>query len=207
MKTAESHAAPDSLVARILAELRDNPDAKEMLLRALLSEEFLGMPVRLGRVEADIVELKKDVAVLKGDSLETKLPRRIRPLLSQRFGLRRAQVMQGALHEPPLEFSDVLESALDAGRIDDGQEVRINATDLIVRTQRKSDRARMWVAVEASDVIGQRDIERVRASSDALTAVFDEPALAVAAGYRIQAPDRRRADGANVHVVLVGDGD
>ena len=81
---------PESLVARIIEELQANPEAQALLLRALLTNEFLGMPARLERVEADVAEmkldiavlksdvseLKSDVAVLKGDSLEAKLHRR-----------------------------------------------------------------------------------------------------------------------------------
>ena len=52
---------PESLVARIIAELRANPQAQRLLLRALLTNEFLGMPARLDRIENDIAELKDDV--------------------------------------------------------------------------------------------------------------------------------------------------
>ena len=221
MEMTESRIDSESLVARIIAELRANPEARKMLLHALLTDEFLGMPVRLERVEADIAELKADVAQLKvdvaqlkvdvghlkGDSLETRLSRRIRPLLSQRFGLRRARVMQGLLQEPAPELLDAVESALNEGVIDDGQETRIDATDLIVRAQRKTDGRWVWVAVEASNVIGRRDIERARDSMHALGAVFGEEALAVVVGYRILEPDRQRAVSANVHVALVGEHD
>ena len=207
MVTTASRIDPESVVARIIAELRDNPEARTMLLRALLTDEFLGMPVRLERVEADIAQLKVDVGHLKGDSLETKLPRRIRPVLSQRFGLRRARVMQGSLRDPSPELVDAVESALGAGVIDDGQEMRIDATDLIVRARRKTDGRWVWMAVEASNVIGQHDIERARDATDALSAVFGEEALAVVVGYRIRDLDRQRAEGANVHVVLAGEYD
>ena len=42
---------PESLVARIIAELQANPAAQRLLLRALLTNEFLGMPARLDRIE------------------------------------------------------------------------------------------------------------------------------------------------------------
>ena len=64
--------APESLVARIVAELQENPEAQRMLLRALLTNEFLGMPARLDRVEKDIAELKVDVKALKADVAELK---------------------------------------------------------------------------------------------------------------------------------------
>ena len=217
MTTTSASLDPESLVARIIAELQADPDAQSLLLRALLTNEFLGMPIRLERIEADVAELKSDVAelktrmtsveidlaVLKGDMLEVKLHRRIRPLLSQRLGLRRARILQSPLQDTHPELFEPVEEALDAGGIDDRQETRINATDLIVQAQRKADRAPVWVAVEVSNAIGQRDLERARQAAEALSAVFLQDTLAVVVGYRIQPQDQRRGDEAGVQALLV----
>ena len=53
MTKADQTLDADSLVARIIDELRTSPDAQALLLRTLLTGEFLGMPTRLERVEAD----------------------------------------------------------------------------------------------------------------------------------------------------------
>ena len=103
----QEHIDPESLVARIVEELRANPAAQRLLLRTLLTNEFLGMPARLQNIERDVAELKRDVAelkqdvaelkettrrlendmaYLKGSDLEMKVHRRIRPLLSQHLG-------------------------------------------------------------------------------------------------------------------------
>ena len=50
-------------MARIIAELEANPVAQQMLLRAMLTNEFLEMPVRLDTIERDVAEIKGDVAV------------------------------------------------------------------------------------------------------------------------------------------------
>ncbi len=247
MTTKAPKLNPESLVARIIEELRANPDAQTLLLRALLTNEFLGIPIRLERVEADIAELKADVAVLKadvavlkvdvaelkvdvaelkvdvaelkvdvaelkvdvaelkGDVLEMKLHRRIRSLLSQRFSLRRARMMQSPVQDTRSELFEPVEKAFDEGIITDPQETRISETDLILRAQRKDDRAVVWVAVEVSNDIGQRDIDRVRQSADALSVVFQRDAMAVVAGYRIHPRDQARADDADVHTLLVGE--
>ena len=63
---------PELLVARIIAELQANPEAQPLLLRAMLTNEFLGMPARLDRIEKDVAELKVDVAQLKADIVEVK---------------------------------------------------------------------------------------------------------------------------------------
>ena len=64
-RLTDRHLDPESLVSRIIAELRANPEAQRLLLRALLTNEFLGMPARLQNIEKDIVELKADVSELK----------------------------------------------------------------------------------------------------------------------------------------------
>ena len=66
------HLDPESLVARIIAELQANPEAQRLLLRAMLTNEFLGMPARLDRIEKDVAELKADVAQLKEDMVKVK---------------------------------------------------------------------------------------------------------------------------------------
>lgn len=238
MPVAPSSTDSESLVARIIAELRADPDAQTLLLRALLTNEWLGMPIRLermeaavaelnarltrveadvadmkprlARVEADVADMKPrlvrveaDVAVLKGDGLEAKLHRRIRSLLSRRLGLRRAQVLQSPVQDTRPELFEPVEKAFDAGSIDDKQETRINAADFIVRARRKTDQAPVWVAVEVSNAISRRDIERARQTADALRAVFSQDALAVTAGYRIQPQDQQQADRAGVHALLV----
>ena len=84
---------PKSLVARIMAELEANPVAQQMLLRAMLTNEFLGMPVRLDGIERDVAELTRRVTTmerdlasdLEGDALEVRLHKWIRPFL--RLGL------------------------------------------------------------------------------------------------------------------------
>ena len=208
---------PESLVARIIDELQANPEAQTLLLRALLTNEFLGMPARLERVEADvaemkidiaalkadIAELKTDVAVLKGDGLEAKAYRQVRSLLSQKFDLRRSQIMHSTLQETSRYLFEPVESALDSGSISEAQESRIQATDIVFHAQRKADRSPVWVAVEVSNDISQNDIERAYESAEALGAIFPEDVMAVVAGYGIRSEDEDRAARANVQVLLV----
>ena len=229
MAKADRKLDPDSLVTRIIDELRANPDAQALLLRALLTGEFLGMPTRLARVETevkalradvdtlkqdvkilkddvkilkdDVKILKDDVGMLKGDSLEAKMHRRIRPLLGQRLELRGLRIIQGPFVDTEQEFADALYDAIAKGVIDEPQETRIQATDYIVRAERRSDRSPMMIAVEVSNNIGQRDIGRARAAADALDAVFDKDVMAAVVGYTVHDADRRRAGTVNVQVL------
>ena len=210
---------PESLVARIIAELQANPEAQRLLMRAMLTNEFLGMPARLDRIEKDVAELKADVAVLKidvaglkdnvatlnnrvgyliGSDLEMKIHRRIQPLLSRHLELRSPEVIQSAIHQASGEFRDAITDAADEGRISPAQEQRIIATDVIVRAQRRRDRATVWVAIEVANRLDREDVSRSRNGADALAAVFGEEAMPVVAGHRIDSADRERAEAAGV---------
>ena len=220
----EGQLDPTSLVARIIAELQANPEAQRLLLRTLLTNEFLGMPARLDRIEQDIAELKvdvaelktdvaglktdvaglkTDVAQLKGSDLENRLHRKIRALTSRALGLKRPRVVQSPVQAPEEDFADRVEEALDGGRITDDQEARIEATDFIMHALRRTDRALVWVAVEASNKVNADDIQRARATADALRALFDADALAVVAGYSIDPRDAQRAKAACVRYLEV----
>ena len=152
-------------------------------------------------LKQDVMVLKDDVGTLKGDSLEARIHRRIRPLLSQRLKLRRLGIIHGPFVDTQQEFADAVYDAFAAGVIDQPQETRILATDYVVRAERQSDCAPVMIAVEVSNNIAQRDIARARAAADALNAVFDNDAIAVVVGYGIHEADRRRAIAADVQVL------
>lgn len=205
------------MVARIIAELQANPQAQRLLLRAMLTNEFLGMPARLDRIEQDVAELKGDVAELKGDvadikrnvaylmgsDLENRLHRKARPLLSQKLGLRQTVIMQSQLLEPLPELAGAVNDALDSGVISSVQDRRITETDLILRAQRSHDRSPVWVSVEISSKVDGHDVQRSRETADALTAIFGVEAIATVAGYQIDPLDDERAKNLGVEYIQV----
>ena len=277
----------ETLVNRIIAELRADPAAQDMLLKALLTGEFLGIPVRLEgiedtlrsiqasigaietrldrleagqqrtetrldrleagqqrteerldriedrqqrteerldrlettvdridntvnrldatvtRLDTTVRRLDNTVGRLDGRDYEARLAKNLATILSQRIGLRRAQTIRSAVDRMPPEISAQIEDAVEENLISDSQGERITETDIIIRAQRKSDRAWIWIAVEASVSIHRDDIDRARQSADALTAVFAEPALPVAVGQRIAPPETQHAQAAAVHTTIV----
>ena len=270
----------ETLVNRIIAELRADPAAQDMLLKALLTGEFLGIPVRLEGIEETLrsiqasigaIETRLDrleagqqrtetrldrleagqqriedrqqrtetrldrleagqqrleagqqrtedrldrldttvnrldgaVGNLSGSDFEFKLSKSIRSILSQRLELRRPRIILSARHDMSDEFYAQLEDAVEENLISDAQSERIERTDIIIRAQRKSDRAWIWIAVEASVSIHRDDIDRARQSADALAAVFAEPAIPVAVGQRIAPPETQHAQAAAVHTTIV----
>lgn len=60
--TATAIANPDSVVARIVADLKQNPEAKNLLLRTLLTDELLALPTRVDRIEERLDALTAQVA-------------------------------------------------------------------------------------------------------------------------------------------------
>ena len=215
---------PESLVARIIAELQANPAAQQLLLRAMLTNEFLGMPARLDAIERDVAEIRKrvstlehdlgeiksrvttlerDVAALKGDSMEVRIHQRIRPYLSQKLRLRRAHTVHSVVVDTDRDLQNAVYDAVDADRITANQEARVFATDLILRAQRAKDRTTVWVAVEASNTLDERDVERARESADALQAIFGEQSTAAVMGHSIPAKPRQLAETSGVEVFLV----
>ena len=256
----------ETLVNRIIAELRADPAAQDMLLKALLTGEFLGIPVRLEgieetlrsiqasigaietrldrleagqqrledrqqrteerldrlettvdridntvnrldatvtRLDTTVHRLDNTVGDLSGKSYEASLNTRIDTILSQHLELRRPQIIRSAGQRLTPELYTQLEDAVEQNLISERQRTRITETDIIIRAQRKSDRAWIWIAVEASVSIHRDDIDRALQSADALAAVFAEPALPVAVGQRIAPPETQHAQAAAVHTTIV----
>ena len=167
---------------------------------------------RFDRLETDVSQLKEDVAVLKGDvagmkvdvgylkgvALDTSLHRKIIPRVSQRFGLRRAQIVIGSVQGIQPEFRDAIEDAMDRGAIDGERMDRVFLTDLILRGVSQESRTPLWVAVEASHKVREADIGRAVETANILEAVFGESSVAAVVGLEIDPEDLRRTDEADV---------
>ena len=73
---------PQSLAERMVAELNENPEARRLLLRALLTDEFLMLPAkvdrlmdlpdRVKRLESDVSDLKVGQTRMEGDIADLK---------------------------------------------------------------------------------------------------------------------------------------
>lgn len=205
---------PHSLVARIIAELDANPPARELLLRALLADEFLGMPARVARIEDEILPamqndidtLKSDVGRLKGMALETEVAHRATSWFNREFGFLRNRVMHGkagVFQQYGEEFADSVADSVESGQITVAQAQRLFDTDVIVRCRRPGETEPTWVAMEVAARIDANDIDRAERSAELLRMVFGAEALPVVAGERIDPPDAARAQAAGVACISI----
>ena len=175
----------------VISAVDANPDLREPLLRALLTDELLDMPVRLGRVEDSVKALEDDVGWLHGKAYETDVSCTATSLLNREFGFRRARVVLGNVIAMPRyveDFHEKVAAAADDGSITDEQFQRIFATDVIVHCRRSQDAEPTWVAMEVNARVDADDIHRAQRSAVALQAVFGEEALPLVVGERIDPP-------------------
>ena len=191
----------DRIEAELADAKADRADIRAELADAKADRADIRAELEVARTER--AQMRDDIGMLKGDMLEVRLHRRVRSLASQRLGLRRGRIMQSLVQETRSDFSDAVDDALASGLITDEQENRIDATDIIMRALHKSDGSQVWLAVEASNNVGQRDIERARQSADALSAAFGEESEAIVAGYSIHARDMERAERLGARVFII----
>ena len=229
--TALQLPEPREFIQYVIAAVEANPDLREPLLRALLTEEFLQMPVRVARIEKDVATLTErfgtlterfgtlteqvgtlteqvgtltqrtdkltdDVGWLRGKAHETDFSRTATSLLNREFGFRRTRVVHGNVVAVPRyaeEFADSVATAAEDGTITDEQLQRILATDVIVQCRHPQSSELVWVAVEVSGRVDEDDINRAVQSAQILRAVFDQEALSVVVGERIDSQDAARA--------------
>ena len=156
-----------------------------------------------------------EVARFKFDALNVygllvaRLCKRLIPYVSRNFDVRRVYPIWTPGITPPnprsQAFEDKIEQAAEDGIITDDDETRMRVTDLVLRAQRKGDRSTLWFAVEASGVINYEDITRVKRSADAIAKMYEQDAVPIVYGYRIDHEQRELADQLEVAVFLDSD--
>ena len=215
--------------------LRGNEEFRAAARRELLTQDLLALPKefsefkttaeerfdsidrrldkmdeRFDGVEQDIRTLTVSVNDLRGSALEGKMSTRLRQRVATTLGLTRPRILWLAEHyvQPPSraeEFARRMEQATDMGEITEGEADRLTSTDMVMRATNASGE-RVHVAVEASGVIGSRDIIRARQSADILKKMYAEDAAAAVYGFSIEAEQVEQAkavdDLAEVHIFL-----
>jgi hypothetical protein len=100
-------------------------------------------------------------------------------------------------------LADLLDDALDAGRITESERREVLRSDLVVMGQRRTDREPVYLVVEISVGIGIDDIQRAIVRSG-IMAQLGRPAIPVVAGQRIDPEPAELAGARGVWQVLDG---
>ena len=161
---------------------------------AELKTDVAELKTDVAELKTDVAELKTDVSYLKGNALETTLHRKIIPRLSQTLGLRQAEIKVSPLQGIEPEFRDAIEDGVDNGTISEQQMGRVFETDFILRAVRRQTRTPLWITVEASHKVHERDITRSVDTAEILARVFEETAAPMVVGFEIDPQDARRAN-------------
>ena len=191
-----------------IAELREQGAKRSDI--AELREQGAKRDERLSNIEEDIKEIKKNMAsimddtgFLKGMVLESNLALRIRSIAAQRFDLRRPRVMRSSFELMDEDLQDALDEALNDNRITRQEQVRIEATDIILSARRKQDGSEIWIVFEVSYTIGSEDIDRAKKSAEILSRLLGVSTVAAAVGRSIPPNILRRAESAGVEALTV----
>ena len=199
-----------------------HPEWRSELQRVLLTQELLAMPERLGMltvvtanlaatgeatnqrldgIEGSLGSLNTSMNDVRGYTLGGQTGTSLRQRLASTLDLTHPRTLWMAKHyvQPPGRaeaFNKEMEEALDNGKILDAEFNRLQDTDMVMRA-RDADGRTVYVAIEASGVIGSGDIGRARRSALTLTKMYSENAIPAVYGFSIAEPHNQtsRTDG------------
>ena len=196
-----------------------HPEWRSELQRVLLTQELLAMPERLGMltvvtanlaatgeatnqrldgIEGSLGSLNTSMNDVRGYTLGGQTGTSLRQRLASTLDLTHPRTLWMAKHyvQPPgraEEFNKEMQEALDNGKILDAEFNRLQDTDMVMRA-RDIDGRTVYVAIEASGVIGSGDIGRARRSALILTKMYSENAIPAVYGFSIAEPQTRQAE-------------
>jgi len=159
-----------------------------------VKQDVVGLKQDMAGLKQDVAGLKQDVAGLKGTDLE----RTCRERAAQYFQaiLRRIRVVD---HQ---HLADLLDDAVDAGRITPEEKDQVLQSDVAVMGRRDGEQA--YLLAEVSSVVDREDVERARNRASVLERATGMPVVAAAAGRQATAGAREEARASGVWLVLDG---
>ena len=194
--------------------LRQNKEFRAAARRELLTEDLLQLPGEFRKFRAQTEEslrvLTNNLNDLRGSALEAKMPTRLRQRAARTLGLTRPRTLWLSEHyvQPPSRaeaFDSRKERAADNGQISYEEADRLTDTDMIMSAETR-DGETVYIAVEASGIIGDGDISRARHSADILKKLYGAEAIPAVYGFSIAPEQVERAkpkEGlAEVHIFL-----
>ncbi len=200
----------------LLQLLRERPDWRAQMERALLGDEFRSLPEIVRelaeaqkRTEEQIAALveRMDKFAAAQQRMETELGTVVGLLLELDYSRRAVAYLSGLAlkirvvsHE---EFMAHVQDAADEGRLNEYEVKDIALLDLLARGQRRPDRQEIYLAVEISKTVRERDVFRAERRAALLQKVYPT-VVPVAAGELASAGAREIAKERGVELVLNG---
>ena len=199
----EEFIAQQTEINQLIAErlARQETDTAE------LKSDVAELKATTGRLETDVAELKSDMSKVKGTvgrlegaELERKIHAHIAGTVCQHLEINRPQVLQSVVVSPVPELFDILDAAQSAGRIDRPQFLSLLRADIIL-SARDLEAQRIYMVIEISRTVHDDDLTRARERADILAAASGASVLALAMGYIIPPPQRRKAAEMGIHLL------
>jgi hypothetical protein len=217
-------------VRRIIRLIDSDPQVRDEVRRAILTQELLELPQRLAAfieatdrrfqvIEADLEVLKTDVGVLKTDVgvLKTDVQvlktdfadfkgdgyeRRVRERAPAILS-RVAGGMRRIRLISVADLADQLDEAVEAGRIGDAERDEVLRVDAVARAVSRASGQAVHLVIEASVTLGKADVVRAIRRSRLVAQGLETEAVPVVVTTR--APEKVSTKG--VEVVTFGYGD
>ena len=170
-----------------------------------IDARFDSIDARLDGIDARLDGMDRELGQVKGIAFGLDIDRTGLPKMVSEFGLRRTRIVRLAENNRASEdFNDAVWDALDNDTITRAQYDRLIVTDMIVRGRlgRVTD-TYAYIVAEASYTLEQEDLEKVRASRDAIRKVFpDVPVFACLYGVVIPDDLRTSAESDSMKVFI-----
>ena len=195
--TTQEGVPPDSLVARMIGELNANPEARALLLRALLTDDFLllpakvdrlmelpakvdrlqELPAKVDRLQEEARQITTDLAPIRGAHARDAAQRAVRRI---------ARIVNCRLQEQ-LNEDDLYDFTAnnDTTGITPEELKSFENADIVLRANHRDTGEIHYIAVEASFTGGEDDTRRALRNARYLTRFTGQPAHAVVAALRL----------------------
>ena len=190
---------PINNIGDLIQILQDQPQWAEALRGVLLSRELLELPeefakfVQLTNANFELVNTKLERLETRletrmdgmdgrmdngfGTNYEIKVERNLMSHAGQHLNLRAVRVLRGIMTGQDAEFNQVIESAVDDGKISWQDHDELMLCDLIFTGRARGGGEEVHVAAESSITAGDHDVERAQERARILRQVIGQEAI------------------------------
>ena len=186
-------------IGDLIQILQDQPQWAEALRGVLLSRELLELPeefakfVQLTNANFELVNTRLERLETRletrmdgmdgrmdngfGTNYEIKVERNMMSHAGQHLNLRAVRVLRGIMTSQDAEFNQVIESAVDDGKISWQDHDELMLCDLIFTGRARGGGEEVHVAAESSITAGDHDVERAQERARILRQVIGQDAI------------------------------